>query len=88
MATDQAASLREGFRDMMIALTGTALVDDGSLWWVAVYVFVLGAIGSRLLVDMRLSRLSIAALVAAATAYGLAMASWLGWLVTEGEAAS
>ena len=44
MATDQAASLREGFRDVMIALTGTPLLGDGSLWWVVVYVLVFGAV--------------------------------------------
>jgi hypothetical protein len=84
MATDQAASLREGFRDMMIALSGTSAVGDGTFWWVAVYVLGLGAIGSRLFLDMRPSRLSIAALLIAAVAYGLAMASSLGWLVADG----
>ena len=58
MATDQAASLRDAFRDLMIGLTGTTLVGDGSLWWVILYVLIWGAIGSRLLIDMRSSRLS------------------------------
>jgi hypothetical protein len=84
MATDQAASLREGFRDAMIALTRTPVMGDGSFWWVVGYVFMLGAVGSRLLLDMRPSRLSSAALVAAGVAYGLAIASSLGWLVVEG----
>jgi len=79
MATDQAASLREGFRDAMVALTGTPLLRDGTLWWVVVYVLVFGAVGSRLLLDMRPSRLSIGALTAAAVAYGLAITSHLGW---------
>ena len=79
MATDQAASLREGFRDVMVGWTGTPLLRDGTLWWVVVYVLVFGAVGSRLLLDMRPSRLSIGALAAATVAYGLAMASHLGW---------
>ena len=79
MATDQAASLREGFRAAMIGWTGTPLLRDGTLWWVVIYVLVFGAVGSRLLLDMRPSRLSIGALGAAAIAYGLAMASHLGW---------
>jgi hypothetical protein len=88
LATDQAASLREAFRDAMIGLSGTPLLGDGSLWWVAVYVFVFGAVGSRLLVDMRPSRLSICALLTAAVAYGLAATSWLGCLpVVEGATA-
>jgi hypothetical protein len=78
MATDQAASLREGFRDVMIGWTGTPLFRDGTLWWVVVYVLVFGAIGSRLLLDMRPSRLSIVALATATIAYGLALASYLG----------
>ncbi len=84
MATDQAASLREGFRNLMIALTGTSLVGDGTLWWASLYVLVLGAIGSRLLLDMHSSRLSLCVLLAAATAYGLVVACWLGWILPEG----
>ena len=53
MATDQAASLREGFRDLMIALTGTPLLGDGTLWWAILYALILGAVGSRLAMDMR-----------------------------------
>ena len=79
MATDQAASLREGFRDAMVGWTGTRVFGDGSFWWVAIYVLVFGAIGSRLLLDMRPSRLSVGALAAALVAYGLALASHLGW---------
>ena len=79
LATDQAASLREGFRDAMIGWTGARLFGDGAFWWVVIYVLVFGAIGSRLLLDMRPSRLSIAALAAALVAYGLALASHLGW---------
>ena len=52
MATDQAASLREAFRDLMIAATGTSLVGDGSLWWIIVYGILWIAVGSRVLLDM------------------------------------
>ncbi len=79
LATDQAASLREGFRELMIGWTGTPVFGDGTFWWVAIYVLLFGAIGSRLLLDMRPSRLSIGALAAALVAYGLALASHLGW---------
>ena len=83
MATDEAASLREGFRDLMIYLTATPLYGDGALWWLAVYIIAWGAIGSRLLGDMRPSRLSITALSAAAIAYCLAGANGLGWILAE-----
>ena len=79
LATDQAASLRQWFSEAMIGWMGTTLWRDGALWWVAVYVLLLGAIGSRLLLDMRPSRLSIAALTTAMLAYGLAIACHLGW---------
>jgi hypothetical protein len=80
MATDQAASLREGFRDLMTWLTGTSLSGDGALWWIAVYALVWIAMGTRLVSDMRPSRLSIVALLAATIAQGLALADRMGWL--------
>jgi hypothetical protein len=82
-AGDQAASLREAFRDLMIAATGTPLVGDGTLWWAALYVILLGAVGSRLLMDMRPCRFSMATLLAAATAHVVAIAGRLGWIFDE-----
>lgn len=81
MATDQAGSLREAFRDLMTTLTGTPLAGDGSLWWAIFYAFALGAIGSRVFMDMRSSRPSMAFLATAAIVYGLAMAGRLGWVL-------
>ena len=83
MASDQAASLREAFADGMTYVTGTSLVGDGALWWIAIYVFVWIAVGSRLVADMRPNRLSTTALLAAATAQGLALADRLGWIFVE-----
>jgi hypothetical protein len=83
VATDQAASLREGLRDIIVAFGVTPRLSDYTILGVAVYVLLLVAIGSRLLLDMRPSRLSIGALIGAAVAYGLALASWLGWLGTD-----
>jgi hypothetical protein len=79
LATDQAASLREAFRDAMVNCTGTPLFRDGTLWWVLVYVLVFAAVASRLMLDMRPSRLSLGALAVSTVAYGLAMAGYLGW---------
>ena len=78
MASDQAASLREAFRELMIALTGTPLLGDGNAWWAVLYAFVLGAIGSRLLLDMRPARFRWALLVVALAACAVAMADRLG----------
>jgi hypothetical protein len=84
MAADQATSLREGFRDLMIALTGTTWVGDGALWSAIVSVIVVGAVGSRVLMDMRSSRLSMGVLLAAVIAHALAVAGRLGWIPSEG----
>jgi hypothetical protein len=73
MSVDETASLHEGFMGMMTYLTGTAVYGDGSVWWVVPYFFVLGAVGSRLLVDMRTCRLSSGALLAAGGCYALAV---------------
>lgn len=81
MATDQAASLREGFRDLMIALTDTPLVDNGDLWWAMLYALGLGVVGSRLLVDMRSNLLAVWVFVGAALVHSLAMAVRLGWML-------
>jgi hypothetical protein len=83
LATDQAASLREAFRDLMIVLTGTTLVGNGTLWWVIFYTLVLGAVGSRLVVDMRSSLLSTSLLVGAALAQTLAVAARFGWILPQ-----
>jgi hypothetical protein len=79
LATDQAASLREAFRDAMVNCTGTPLFRDGTLWWVLVYVLVFAAVASRLMLDMRPSRLSLGALAVSTVAFGLAIACYLGW---------
>ena len=44
-ATDTAASLHEGFRDLMTAVTGTPLLGDGSIWWMIAYGLLFGAVG-------------------------------------------
>jgi hypothetical protein len=75
MSVDETSSLHEGFMGMMTHLTGTPVYRDGSIWWVVPYFFLLGAVGSRLLVDMRHCRLSSAALVSTAGCYALAVAT-------------
>jgi len=86
MSIDETASLHEGFKEMMAACTGTRLYGDGSVWWVVPYFFVLGAVGSRLLIDMRPCRLSSAALITTAVCYAVAVAAQLGWILPESGA--
>ena len=51
MASDAAAGLHEGFRDLMTLATDDPLLGDGSIWWVIGYTLLLGAVGIRLLID-------------------------------------
>ena len=84
LATDMSASLHDGFRDLMILLSGARLMGDGSIWWLIGYGLLLGAIGSRLLIDMWTCRLSSAAMVLAGGCYIVALLPRFG-LLSLGE---
>jgi hypothetical protein len=86
MSLDETASLHEGFKEMMVLVTGTRVFGDGSVWWVACYFFLLGAVGTRLLVDMRECWLSSAAFVGVAACYVVAVLAQLGWVLPESGA--
>ena len=86
LSIDETASLHEGFKEMMTCVTGTRVLGDGSIWWVTAYVFLLGAVGTRLLIDMRHCRLSLAAMIATAVCYEVAVMTQLGWVLPESGA--
>jgi len=69
LSVDATANLHEGFKDTMIALTGRRLLGDGTIWWLLPSAFGLGAIGLRVLMDMRRCKLAIMALLMAVLAY-------------------
>ena len=79
-ATDTAAPLHAGFSELMSGLTGTRLLGDGSIWWIAPAVLLLGAVGSRLLVDMWECRASSGAAMLAVGCYAVAIVAHCGWL--------
>lgn len=79
LATDQAAGLRAAFRDLMIAATGTPLMGNGNLWWIVAYAIIFGAIGSRVLLDVRNCVPALIAISGATVAHGLAVAQHFGW---------
>jgi hypothetical protein len=81
LATDQAASLREGFRDLMLAVSGGSAAGDGALWWAIVYALLFGALASRLLIDMYPSFLSMGFLLIAVTGQMLVVAGRFGWIL-------
>ncbi len=86
LSIDETASLHEGFKEMMSAVTGTRLFGDGSIWWVTAYFFLLAGVGTRVLIDVRHCRESAAALIATGACYALAVVTQLGWILPESGA--
>lgn len=86
MSLDETASLHEGFKEMMSLLAGTRLFGDGSIWWVVPYFFLLGAVGTRLLMDMRSCWLSSTVFVMTAACYLCGIGAQLGWIMPESGA--
>jgi len=66
LALDVASGLHHTLRELMIHFTGTPLVGDGSIWWLAPGGLLLATVGSRLLVDMLPDRWGSASLLGAA----------------------
>jgi hypothetical protein len=75
LSVDQTAHIRSALKELLVMVTGTPLYGDGSLWWIAIYTFLLGGVGTRLLVDMRHSWSSSAMLLATALGYMAALAA-------------
>jgi hypothetical protein len=86
MASDEAASLHDVIAEGLSAATGTRLTGDGSVWWLVPAAFVLGAIASRLLVDVWYCRLATCALVAAILGDVALATMRFHWLPTWGDA--
>jgi len=86
MSVDEAASLHEGFKEMMTMLTGERGFGDGSIWWVGAYCIVLGAVGLRLTLEMKECRTSTALLFAAGACYAVAVVTQLGFIMPESGA--
>lgn len=86
MSIDEGSSLHEGFKELMAYVTGTRLWGDGSVWWVVPYGFLLGAVGTRLLLDMRQCWLSSAAFVGAGACFTTAVLAQLGWILPDAGA--
>lgn len=88
LAADKGASLGEAISAGVTAVTGTPLKGNGVLWETVPYLFVLGIVGSRLLLDMLPDRFSVGLLLAAAIVAGLVMVDRLGlfFVVTDARA--
>ena len=53
VSADEGSQLHELVRNVAVRASGTPLIGDGSIWWIAVFVFLLGGVQLRLLVEMR-----------------------------------
>lgn len=78
MATDASASLHQGLQEALVSLSGTRIVGDGSVWWLAPAALLLGFVGTRLLIDVWPCRLASSALVLAAVAHLAALVPFFG----------
>lgn len=85
MSIDECASLHEGFKELMVRLSGHRVFGDGSVWWVAAYGLVLFTVGIRLLLEMRVCKSSTVALGATAICFGVAVATQVGVILPEGN---
>lgn len=85
MATDVAANLHQALQQVMISVTGTRIVGDGSIWWVVTGLLLLGSVGSRLLIDMWSSRLSSAVFIFATVAYLTVLVAFFHGIVLQSE---
>jgi hypothetical protein len=83
LSIDATANLHEAFGALMVWVTGTRLFGDASIWWLVVGGFLVGGIGTRLLVDMRHCRLSSAALVVSGACCASCIGFHFGWIPAE-----
>jgi hypothetical protein len=65
---DATANLHDAFKETLSRVAGTRILGDGAIWWVVIWLFVLGGVGLRLVVDMVECRVSVAVLSIAAVA--------------------
>ena len=83
MSMDEGGSLHEAFQELMSYATGQRGYGDGSIWWIGVYSFALGAVGTRLALEMRDCRSSTASLFIAAGCYVAAVVARLNVILPD-----
>jgi hypothetical protein len=52
LSLDVQVAVRETIRDVLTAASGTSLYRDGTVWWLILYSFFFGVLGTRILLDM------------------------------------
>lgn len=86
MSIDEAASLHEGFKELMTSVAGTRIHGDGSLWWVMAYGMILLPIAIRLTFQVSACRTAMAVCVLGAASLGAAVATQLEWILPQSGA--
>jgi hypothetical protein len=80
LSIDQVASLHELLRQAATRLSGTPLYGDGAAWWMIAYALVLGAVGTRLAVEMFPCPAALVVLLASLGSYAVVAACRFGWV--------
>jgi hypothetical protein len=68
-SVDASAGIHRPLQSALVALSGTTLLGDGSIWWIACWFVVFGLLGLRVMLDVRLSRATSLALILASMLY-------------------
>ena len=88
LSIDAATNLHTHASASVSHLTGFALLKGGAEWSIAVALLLGGWIGVRVLLDIKESRLALAAYLGAATAYLTGVVAQTGWLPMAAETAT
>jgi hypothetical protein len=52
LSLDVQVAVRETIRDILTAASGTSLYRDGTIWWLILYSFFFGVLGTRIFLDL------------------------------------
>jgi hypothetical protein len=77
-SVDVTATFHDAIRETMSRLSGTRVFGDGTIWWLAPWLFLLGGVGLRLVVDMCECRLSTTVFAGGVLAYAFSLALRFG----------
>lgn len=81
MSLDEGASLHEGFKEMMVLITGRRIMGDGSVYWAVPYFALLSAAGLFLLNHVRRSSAAVICLLSSGFCFAIAIAAQLDFIL-------
>ena len=80
LSINTTAPLHGAYVDLMTHLTGWTAGPQGAYWWLTPVTILFGAIGVRVLLDVRRCRMAFVTLALAHSAWAAALAVHFGWL--------